>query len=419
MGNLLAMDANSGEILWRHSLGTVGKGSPIWVDGKIFVGEVNGRFHSLRPSRKGCEILSRLEWKAPDGHIVEIFGSPALGRGRLYFTTIDDIYCYGKKTWNGVNAPAVEIAKEPALDAGAQPAAALVDPAEVLICPGGHAGFRVRLYNQKGQWIRFAKKVDWTLKGLKGDLDLDPGDGFAATGFKAATNPAFQFGLLEAKADGITASARIRVAPAPDSTFEENFDAIPLDKLPVGWIGMSPLKFKMVDLDGGRVLMKHGTRYEIKFTRAYVYLGPASMKNYTIQADLRGNLKRRSAPDMGLINQRYELNFQGAFNADKRTLRLISWTAERRVMKEIPFPWQVDVWYTAKLRVEPQGGKGLILGKVWKRGDPEPQEWTVTLEDPMPNSEGSPGILAFSNGTTQTSPGTDAFFDNVKVYPNP
>ena len=31
------------------NLGTVGKASPVWADGKIFAAEVNGQFHVLRP----------------------------------------------------------------------------------------------------------------------------------------------------------------------------------------------------------------------------------------------------------------------------------------------------------------------------------------------------------------------------------
>ena len=33
--NLLALDAKTGKELWRHKLGTVGKGSPAWADGKL------------------------------------------------------------------------------------------------------------------------------------------------------------------------------------------------------------------------------------------------------------------------------------------------------------------------------------------------------------------------------------------------
>ena len=40
---LLCYDAASGKQLWRHKYGRNAKGSPVLADGKIYVGEVNGR----------------------------------------------------------------------------------------------------------------------------------------------------------------------------------------------------------------------------------------------------------------------------------------------------------------------------------------------------------------------------------------
>ena len=71
-----------------------------------------------------------------------------------------------------------------------------------------------------------------------------------------------------------------------------------------------------------------------------------------------------------------------------------------------------------KFRVEAKGDKALILGKVWPRDTPEPDAWTVEVEDPFPHKSGSPGIYAYSSGTTSSTPGTDAFFDNITVTKN-
>ena len=103
-GKLIALDAANGSELWRHSLGTVGKGSPVWVDGKIFVGEVNGRFSIVEPSRSGCKQLSLVEFRSPDGLVIDIFGSPAVANGRVYFTTSEGTYCIGEKNWKGNKA---------------------------------------------------------------------------------------------------------------------------------------------------------------------------------------------------------------------------------------------------------------------------------------------------------------------------
>jgi hypothetical protein len=59
-----------------------------------------------------------------------------------------------------------------------------------------------------------------------------------------------------------------------------------------------------------------------------------------------------------------------------------------------------------------------LRGKVWPRDEAEPAAWTIEVTDPMPYVAGSPGIYAYSTGVTQDSPGTEVFFDNVKVTRN-
>ncbi len=70
--NLMSIDADTGKEIYRHNLGTVGKGSPVWADGKIYVGEVNGRFHIIRVGEDGAESLDVEEFKNPNGTVVEI-----------------------------------------------------------------------------------------------------------------------------------------------------------------------------------------------------------------------------------------------------------------------------------------------------------------------------------------------------------
>ncbi|MCG9131510.1 serine/threonine protein kinase, partial [Candidatus Poribacteria bacterium] len=76
--------------------------------------------------------------------------------------------------------------------------------------------------------------------------------------------------------------------------------------------------------------------------------------------------------------------------------------------KTIDFSWETDVWYTMKMMVEVLDDKAVIRGKVWRRDEPEPAEWTITAEDPLPNREGSPGIYGYS--------ATELYYDNLKVW---
>ncbi|MCA9082396.1 MAG: PQQ-binding-like beta-propeller repeat protein, partial [Planctomycetaceae bacterium] len=95
-GKLHAFDSKSGEELWDYTLGTVGKGSPLIADGKLYVMEVNGNIHILKPSREKCESLSKVTVVAADGNgLDEIYGSPAISDGRVFLVTRDRTFCIG------------------------------------------------------------------------------------------------------------------------------------------------------------------------------------------------------------------------------------------------------------------------------------------------------------------------------------
>ncbi|NJL27499.1 MAG: PQQ-binding-like beta-propeller repeat protein, partial [Thermoanaerobaculia bacterium] len=114
--NLHAYDSKTGAELWSYSLGTVGKGSPVWADGKLYATETNGNFHILKPSREGVEKLDHdfITMPAGDRH-AEIYGSPAIAYGRIFFTTEEGIYCLGdgSKPFKAEPGPVLELAQEP------------------------------------------------------------------------------------------------------------------------------------------------------------------------------------------------------------------------------------------------------------------------------------------------------------------
>ena len=76
--------------------------------------------------------------------------------------------------------------------------------------------------------------------------------------------------------------------------------------------------------------------------------------------------------------------------------------------KRIDFHWDMGVWYTMKMRVDIEGGKAIVRGKVWKKGDPEPDAWSIEVEDPLPIEEGSPALYGYSPATI--------YYDNVKMW---
>ena len=68
-----------------------------------------------------------------------------------------------------------------------------------------------------------------------------------------------------------------------------------------------------------------------------------------------------------------------------------------------------------KLKVTPKGKTALLQGKVWVKGEKEPENWTVELEDPLPNTNGAPGLF----GNSGVTPGKALiYWDNIRVSDN-
>lgn len=395
--NLVVLDAKTGHQLYKHKLGTVGKASPVWADGKLYVPETNGRFHILQPRADGVESLDVDELTVKEGEATryaEIYGSPAVAYGRVYLSTEGGLYCLGVKgrRFAASKDKPVVLAEEQA-PKDAPPTLLQLIPAEVLVESGGApTRFAVRAFDAKGRPLPAPSAVEWSLAGLAGTVEGG-----------ALTLPAgrAQAGKVVAKSGGLEAAARVRaIPPLP---WREGFEAIEVEKNPGWWVGAGT-RFVVREGGDGKVLVKPPSRAGVH--RADVYLGPASLADYTVAADLLGTVQGRRRPDMGLINSGYTLDLMGAH----QKLQLRSWASDLRLEKSVPLPWEPNVWYRMKLRVHPEGQRSLIYGKVWKRGEAEPAEWTLTAEDPHPVRQGSPGLYGYSP--------VDIQYDNVEVEAN-
>jgi len=151
------------------------------------------------------------------------------------------------------------------------------------------------------------------------------------------------------------------------------------------------------------------------FMRIRGFATPPIAGGYTVVADMLGTPKgERFKPDMGLVNTRYFLMMQGG----EQELWVESWSPIPRFREKVALEWKTDVWYRVKCRVDVTEKGARIRGKVWPRDSEEPAKWTIDVTDPFPNSEGSPGIYAYSPGTTAKSKGPEIFFDNFQVLAN-
>jgi hypothetical protein len=197
--------------------------------------------------------------------------------------------------------------------------------------------------------------------------------------------------------------------------------------IPGGWINVAG-KFVVVEQDGSKCLKKLANNANPLLARAYAFIGTPTLSDYTIEADLMATEKRRYLPDMGIVNCRYSLTLDGT----KQRLLLRTWEARKAPGEEIPgrinakvdFEWKPNVWYHFKLKVTVHEGRAICQGKVWIRGEKEPENWTIQAEDPIPNREGAPALYAYAYGIPPSAeaaarnPGTEVFFDNVRVTPN-
>jgi outer membrane protein assembly factor BamB/plastocyanin len=408
---LAALDAATGKILWRHKLGTIGKASPTWADGKLFVAEVNGRYDILKPSRTGVEVLDEERLHVADGsRFAEIYGASAVAYGRVYFAAESGLYCLGDRSKPlpagvaaaaaaprsaAAGAPVTAGGNHQAEGAGGAARLLQVVPAEVLIRPGETVRFRAVGFDEHGLPSKGAAPPAWSLAGgLAGSLD-------AGGTFVADPGKRFQTGEIAVRAGEQTAKARVRVVP--DLPWQEDFEALAVGASPAGWVGGGRFVVKAA-AGGGKVLAKAPVR--VGLNRSNTYIGPPTLHDYTIQTDLLGSQAGLVRPDMGLVASGYVLDLMGV----NQRLQLRAWDTELRLMREVGFHWDPDVWYTMKLQAEVHGDEGLIRGKVWRRGEAEPAAWTVTARDPRPVRHGSPGLYGYS--------AAEILYDNLSVTPD-
>ena len=391
--NLHCLNAETGDIHWTHSLGTVGKGSPVVADGKIYVTEVNGHFHILQPGEDECKTLSTTQIEREPGHYAEIYGSPAIAYGRVYFMTEEGLYCLGaqRAAASTSSQPASASTSDTVAMSSSVPASIQIVPTEVLARSGNLLQFSVRAFDDKGARIG-EKAAEWSLNGLIGSID---GNGKLTLESSAVG----QAGTVSAKIGDLQSSSRVRVIP--QLPWHEDFESIEEGKSPPHWVRATN-RFVVREMDGNKVLVKPPARRGLH--RSNVYIGPPNMKNYIVQADMFGTKPKRNMPDMGLIAHRYTLEMQG----NHQRLQVLSWRSDLRMAKWVKFKWEPNVWYTMKMTVDIVEDTAHVKGKVWAKGEPEPEEWTIIVEDPLPNQEGSPGIYGYSPA--------EIYYDNLKVW---
>ena len=335
----------------------------------------------------------------PDGRYAEIYGSPAVAYGRVYLATEEGLYCLGDKS---KPFRATERRRGRA-GGGARRDGRVRDAGEAAGGAGrgrprarrGGRLPRARL-RRRGNPVA-APGVTWSLQGSRRRG--------GRRAIHARRRPGTQLGTVVATAGGLSAAARVRViAPPP---YRETFESIAAGQRPRYFLSGAARFEVAADSDGadGKVLRKGPAPEGIH--RHRTFLGAPDWSDYTVQADLMAERVGRKVGDVGLLNSGYTVDLMGAH----QQIQMRSWDSELRASKQVPFAWEAGVWYTMKVSVRTEGGKGIVRAKVWPRGQAEPEAWTLEADDPLPIEEGSPGLYGYSPAPV--------YFDNVEVTRNP
>ncbi len=423
-GDLYSVDANNGAIRWKLKLGIDERNAcPLFADGKLYVpmlddpaskatGETDagttGALYIIRPGEKEGEILCHV---ALEG---KCFGTPVAYNGKLYLETTRHLYCWGNKG-NNPGCPTLPV--EEAWPVAGPATQLQVIPSEVLLHPGGKAAFRVRSLDANGltvadsipssevKWASYVPPTAKVKAAMRGAFD-------ASGTLQAALDPVASAGAFEATVGALKGYLRGRVMP--NVPIREDFERFALAETnaagvvfaypPLSWIG-ARFKFDVREKDGTKVLAK--TTDNGFFRRATVFVGTPEMSHYTIEADVMSDGNRRKMSEVGVINQRYLIVLKG--NEQKLEVN----SNQERLRASADFKWSPNVWYRLKAQVERNpDGSAVVCAKAWKRGEPEPAEWTLTVPHKTAHQAGSPGLFGFS---PQDMP---VYIDNVEITPD-
>ncbi|GEP41135.1 PQQ-binding-like beta-propeller repeat protein [Brevifollis gellanilyticus] len=416
-GELLAIDANTGKDLWKKKLSNANlHSSPLYVDGLLYCPMMEGKLVVVKPGATDGEIVQEI--KLDGGDSAQCLGAPVVCDGVLYVTTTDTFYAFPIPN-KGIKTDPAPVAVIP--KAGKAVALQII-PAEVVIMRGSKQAFRIRSIDANGMVV--SDKVE----GVKWESFIPPTAKVKAT-MDAKFNDA---GELVVAADAKVSAGAFK-GTAPDGTFgtirgralkalpiTEDFEAyeladeFPADAAnpaykfsfpPLPWIG-ARFKFQVMEKDGNKVFGKSFDR--LLFQRGTVFVAPSTLSNYTMQADVMTDGSARSKSDIGLINQRYLICLRS--NANKLEVS----SNPERLAVAAPFKVSANTWYTLKTRVDTNAdGSGVVKGKIWTKGQPEPEAWTVEAKVARAHTQGSPGIFGFTPMNQKR-----VFLDNLSITEN-
>jgi len=217
---LHAIDAEKGKEKWKKVCGRIGKASPVYGDGKLYICEGNGRVTILKPGDRKAEVLDQQEAEGKLGREYDIYGSPAICNGRIYIQAANVMYCIGPKEPKKQDVPVPQLAKEEPVGQGAKVTQLVVTPADIVLRPGQKATFAARGYDDKGRLVKSytPDEVKWSIGQLTMPAAPAPPAGPTAKPAeipREAPKPTGASGRAPSSPDGSARVVLAADAPAP------------------------------------------------------------------------------------------------------------------------------------------------------------------------------------------------------------
>ena len=407
-GSLLCADAATGKLIWSEKLAPDQlHASPAYADGKFYVPMHNGTVHVLKDAGDKAQIVPVNKLDSL------VLGAPAFYGDAVLIFTRESLHCFGPKATAASVPPSVAFKPEPA--ATGPVAQIQVVPAEFALIPGQSqsfkvwgldaAGRRVREVTSEATWAKFIPPTALVKSEVDGEL--------AGATLRTTPTARLSAGQLQAKWNNLTSVTRGRVVAGPGH--RETFDALPLGQKnaagedvgfpPLPWLG-ARVKWHALEKGGSKVVTNRLDN--ILFQRTMNFIGPSTLRNYTLEADVMTDGDRRVMSSVGLVNQRYLITMV----ANSRILEVTS--NHERVKESVPFAAQANTWYRLKTRVDSDGkGGGWVRAKLWPKAQPEPDKWTIEVRQEKLHDRGAPGVFAFSPQSLKR-----VYLDNLALSAN-
>ncbi len=394
-GNLLCVDADTGETLWSLKLAPDQlHASPLYADGKLYVPMADGKAYVVRPHDDHGEILNEADMGAV------CLAAPSAYDGKVFVQTKEALHCFGSKNGKfvGVKTPKEKIKDK-------KITALQIVPAEFALMQGQSVDFSVWGLNEVGKRIKKLDSVKWDVGTF--DASIDEGT------LTVNANAKHVGGMVKATVGGVSGSVRGRIVAG--SSYSEDFENFELTQKnhlgesvsfpPSTWLG-ARVKWSVIEREGEKVVTN--VLDSVIKQRTMNFVGHHDLSDYTFSADVLTDGNRRIISSIGLVNQRYLITLVGNW----RILEVSS--NHDRLKESVPFSVRPNTWYRLKTTVQDNGdGSGVVKAKAWVRGEPEPGAWTIEVPVDKLHPKGAPAIYALSPQAQKR-----VFIDNLEITPN-